>query len=139
MYAYTRIGFAVIQSKIRREGVLNASLGQEETFNENAKKNRKKKMNALRQLKMSKSSFLIALCYLCCYMPTLFFAAARANNASINSLRALASPWCLLFVMLNSCLNSVIFFWRNASLRKETMNVLQNIRKNVLRNATMVR
>ena len=132
MYAYTRIGFAVIQSKIRR-GVLNANVGQEETFNKNAKKNRKEKMNTLSQLKMSKSSFLIALCYLCCYMPALFFAAARAN-ASINSLRALASPWCLLFVMLNSCLNSVIFFWRNASLRKETINVLQNIRKNVLRN-----
>ena len=128
MYAYTRIGFAVIQSKIRREGILNANVGQEETFNNNATKNRKEKLNTLRQLKMSKSSFLIALCYLCCYMPTLFFAAGEAN-VSINSLRASAAPWGVLFVMLNSSLNSVIFFWRNALLRKETMNVLRNIRK----------
>ena len=127
IYAYTRIGFAVIQCKIRREGLLNANISHEEASNESARKNPKEKMNILRQLKMSKSSFLIALCYLCCYMPTLIFATAKANVSM--TLRALASPWCLLCVMLNFCLNSVIFFWRNASLRKETMNVLRDMQK----------
>ena len=130
-YAYTRIGFAVILFKIRRERILNTNIGQEERSSENVNKNRKEKLNILRQLKMSKSSFLIALCYLCCYMPTLIFATVKAN-VSIT-LRVLASPWFLLFVMLNSCLNSVIFFWRNASLRKETMNVLRNIKKKCFR------
>jgi hypothetical protein len=31
-------------------------------------------------------------------------------------------------VMLNSIVNSVIFFWSSASLRKETKNVLRNIK-----------
>ena len=132
MYAYTRIGFAVIQSKIRRERMLNANVSREETSNKNANEKRNKKVRFLRELKMSKSSFLIALCYLCCYMPTLIFGTAKANLST--TVVALASPWCLLFVMLNSCLNSVIFFWRNASLRKETMNVLRNIQKKCFKN-----
>jgi hypothetical protein len=34
----------------------------------------------------------------------------------------------LLFVMSNSILNSVIFFWRIARLRKETKNIMKCFR-----------
>ena len=127
MYAYIRIGFAVIRCKVRHGEVLNACVGQEESGGGNVNERRKEKIGILKQLKMAKSSFLIALCYLFCYMPTLLLASTKANVSV--TLRALASPWCLLFVMLNSCLNSVIFFWRNTSLRKETMKVLRNVNK----------
>jgi hypothetical protein len=34
----------------------------------------------------------------------------------------------LMFLMLNSNLNSIIFFWRSTSLRKEAKNVLRKIK-----------
>ena len=61
MHAYIRIGCAVIQSNVRREGVLNANVGHEETSTKNVKETRKEKISILRQLKTAKSSFLIAL------------------------------------------------------------------------------
>ena len=126
VYSYTRISFAVIHSNLKRETLQNANAIQGARDGEDVSQNRKRKMNILRQLKMSKSCLLIALCYLCCYMPTLIVFGALANTlpASISVL----ALWSLLFVMLNSCLNSIIFFWRNASLRKETMNVFRNIK-----------
>ena len=127
VYSYTRIAFAVIHSNLKREALQNANAIQGARDGEDVKQNRKRKMNILRQFKMSKSSFLIALCYLCCYMPTFLVFGVLANTLPA-SIYFLALPWCLLFVMLNSCLNSIIFFWRNASLRKETMNVLRNIK-----------
>ena len=62
MHAYIRIGCSVIQSNVRREGVLNANVGhEEETSTKNENETRKEKISILRQLKTAKSSFLIAL------------------------------------------------------------------------------
>ena len=112
VYCYTRIAFAVILSRRRRHG-----------FNTDTKD----KLHFLKELRMAKSSFLIALCYLICYIPSLLILGIMRENLSISTI-FFASPWCLIFLMLNCVLNSVVFFWRSTSLRKEAKNVLRNIR-----------
>ena len=122
--SYTKIACTVICSKIRRQGLTDDhSDGDRET----AKRNRKEILHFLKELKMAKSSFLIVLCYLICYTPTLAVSVALRYRLSLTSV-VYVRPWCVLFIMLNSSLNSIIFFWRSALLRNETNNVLKNIR-----------
>lgn len=112
VYSYTRIAFAVINSRRRRSGLTTG---------------RKHKLQFIKEIKMAKSSFLIALCYLLCFIPSLVVLGVMREKLSISTI-FFASPWCLMFLMLNCVLNSVIFFWRSASLRKEAKNVLRNMR-----------
>lgn len=112
VYCYTRIAFVVVLSRRSRHGLTTE---------------RKDKLHFLRELKMAKSSFLIALCYLICYIPSLIILGVMRESLSIST-KFFASPWCLMFLMLNCVLNSVVFFWRSTSLRKETKNVLRNLR-----------
>ena len=125
--AQTTTGLTVIHASVKREGLRQGNLNPERTDNVDVRKSRKEKLHILKQFRMAKSSFLISLCYFCCFMPTLLVLGVMVNELTAST-RALASPWCLLLLMSNSCLNSIIFYWRNASLRKETMNVLKNIK-----------
>jgi hypothetical protein len=128
MYAHTRIALTVIRSKMKREGLVNGySNPDARRDNETANKNRMEKLRFLKELKMAKSSFFTVFCYLLCYTPAIVVLAGMWGRLSASTY-FLATPWCLLFVMLNSIINSVIFFWRSASLRKETKNVLRNIK-----------
>ena len=124
--SYARIACTVILSKIRREKLTDEQPNAENPGSQTAKINRKDILHFIRELKMAKSSFLIALCYLLCYTPTLIVSAALRYKVPPLKKFYLRS-WCLLFVMLNSSLNSIIFFWRCASLRNEAKNVLKNI------------
>ena len=125
--SYTKIAYTVICSKIRREGLTDDHSNADGGDRETAKRNRKEILHFLKELKMAKSCFLIVLCYLMCYTPTVAFSVALRSKMSLTSV-VYVRPWCLLFIMLNSSLNSIIFFWRSALLRNETNNVLKNIR-----------
>ena len=124
--SYTRIAYTVIRSKTRRGGLTGDQPNADGRVSEMVKKNRKEILHFLKELKMAKSSFLIVLCYLICYTPTLVAAGLRGKLSPVAkfSLR----PWCLLLMMLNSTFNSIIFFWRSAPLRNETRNALKNIK-----------
>ena len=125
--SYTKIAYTVILSKVRRERLTNDHMNPEGRGSEKVKKNRKDILCFLKELRMAKSSFLIALCYVLCYTPVLVvFAALRTKLSPLRQFYA--RPWCLQFVMLNSSLNSTIFFWRNPRLRSESKNVLKIIK-----------
>ena len=61
MYAYTRIGFAVIESKKRRERILNANVSQKETSSKNAKNVETRKLIFWGNLKCQNLAFLLLL------------------------------------------------------------------------------
>jgi hypothetical protein len=125
--SYARIACTVIISKIRREKLRDEQPNAEGQESQTAKISRKDILHFLKELKMAKSSFLIVLCYLLCYTPTLIVSAGLRNKVPPLT-KFYLRPWCLLFVMLNSSLNSIIFFWRCGPLRNEAKNVLQNIK-----------
>ena len=122
--AYTRIAFAVILSKTRQEKLLDENPNSEDSNCQTVKKNRKEILHFLKQLKIAKSCFLIVLCYFLCYVPALVVLAGLRHSLSYTTFFFL-HPWCLLSMILNSSLNSIIFFWRSAPLRNETKKVLQ--------------
>ena len=124
--SYTKIAYVVIRSKIRRERLTENQQNAEGGDNQPMRKTREEILHFLKELKMTKSCFLIVFCYLLCYTPIFFlFAVLRTKLSPFT--KFYVRPWCLLFVMLNSTLNS-IFFWRSASLRSEAKNVLKIIK-----------
>ena len=125
--SYTRIACTVILSKIRRKKLADEQPNAESPDNQTAKINRKEVLHFLKELKMAKSSFLIVLCYFMCYTPVLIVSAALRYKLSPLTM-FYAHPWYMLFVMLNSSLNSIIFFWRCAPLRNEAKNVLKSMK-----------
>jgi hypothetical protein len=127
IFSYTKIAYTVISSKLRRQRLIEDHPNPNGRDSETAKKNRMEILHFLKELKMAKSSFMIVLCYLVCYTPTLVVLAALRNKLSPLT-QFYTRPWCLLFVMLNSTLNSIIFFWRSAPLRNEAKNVLKSIK-----------
>ena len=128
LFSYTRIAYTILLPRMRRvtlavtDGSSNAEDG-DSTWT----KNRNKILQCLKELKMAKSCFLIVLCYFLCYAPSLIVLGGLRGKIS-NITNFYAKPWCLISLMLNSCLNSIIFFWRSAPLRKETKNVLKDIK-----------
>ena len=124
---YTKIAYTVIYSKIQRKRLINDHSSTDHQNGGRAKKNRRKILLFLIEIKMAKSCFLIVLCYLMCYSPTIVVSAILRKKLSPLAL-FYSRTWCLLFVILNSSLNSIIFFWRNAHLRIESKNVLKNIK-----------
>ena len=125
--SYTKIAYVVIRSKIRREGLTENHQNAEAGDNQPMRKTREEILHFLKELKMAKSCFLIVLCYLLCYTPIfVVFAVLRTKLSPL--IKFYARPWCLLFLMFNSTLNSVIFFWRSAPLRCEATNVLKIVK-----------
>ena len=68
-----------------------------------------------KEMKMAKSCFLVVVCSVVCLLPISF-------NATYQTLDIFRSRvgylWSLTFLMSNSILNSLIFFWRNPLLVK---------------------
>ena len=127
VYAYTVIAFVAMRSKMRQwKGQIHGNSNREGENNNIQRKDLKAKLYFLKQLKLTKSCFLIALSYLMCYMPTLVLFGAMPKSLS-DLIFFFASRWCLLVLMCNSILNSVIFFWRSAALRKAATVVLRTI------------
>ena len=121
-YTQIRIAYIVIHSKIKRERMMEGLVHD--------KKNRTDKLHFLKQMKKAMSCFILVFCYVLCYIPTnVVSGVLKARDELSISTYFFAIPFCLLFVMLNSILNSVIFFWRNAPLRNETKNTLKNLLK----------
>ena len=128
VYAYIKIAFAIIQSERRRERLTHEVPKSDEQQNEIGRnENRKEKLHILKELKMAKSSFLIAICYMACYSPTLIFIGALRENLP-SSVYLYSCSWCLLVFMSNSIFNSIIFFWRCKKLRTETKNFLKKMK-----------
>ena len=84
-----------------------------------------KKKTYLREIKLAKSCFMIVLLFIFCFLPLsivyVFFADRMSPTFRI------VQSWCLTLATLNSSLNSVIFFWTRAVLRKEAKKIFGKI------------
>ena len=119
MFAYTRIGIEVIASERKREN-LSPSSGNDQC------QGRKKHANFLKEIKLAKSCFMIVICYVLCSTPVIVFMEILRKSLP-DSYLIIAIAWCVNFVLLNSSLNSVIFFWRSRELRKESICLLKKM------------
>lgn len=92
---------------------------------EKTSENRSGKAEFLKELKTAKSSFLVVMCCLVCYVPaTLLFGPL---NLMSSFLAVALKVWFVLLAMLNSTLNSIIYFWMNNMLRKRGKDVVKSM------------
>ena len=114
-FVYTRI-FAFARKRFRVSK--RARDGEAKPTSSEKKENRK----FLQETKLAKSCFLVVACSMICYFPTSFtFLYDDMDIFTMNVFLA----FLLTIVLLNSSLNSIIFFWRNPILRR---NVKSNLR-----------
>ena len=99
-------------------------------------KNRDRKTNFLKELKCAKFSFLVVICCLVCCLPSaISFGPLDLKSSYI----AIATKQIFVILsMLNSSLNSIIYFWLNTMLRKQGKNVVKNIFKSLLHGANAI-
>ena len=90
------------------------------------KKKMEKKARFMKQIKIAKSCFLVVFAsYFCCLPGIIMFGniAHSETNFSILTLMKFST----LLIMLNSTLNSLIFFWCNTGLRKEGLALMRSL------------
>ena len=77
----------------------------------------------LRGVRDAKSCIAVLLCTICCYLPSSI--EIGLNELTVQTV-ALFVPWATTVILSASVLNSVIFYWRNAILRKHAKSILRN-------------
>ena len=78
----------------------------------------------LRNLRLVKSCFIVVICFCICFLPACFLNGISFPNAVITYMGII---WADTLLLLNSSLNSLIFFWRNKLLRKEAGRILKQV------------
>ena len=104
MFAYTRIGIEVMALERKRQN-LSPSSGLT-----NVSQTRKKHANFVKEIKLANSCFMIVICYVLCSTPVIAFMEMLRKSLSVGNL-IIANAWCVNLLLLNSSLNTVIFFW----------------------------
>ena len=122
VFAYTCIGIKVIATQRQRM-----------TFSPSAENHdcqsdlmRKEIARFLKELKFAKSCFMIVTSYVLCFAPVAVFLGAMHHKLS-DSNTIIALAWCVNLAMLSFSLDSLIFFWRNRQLRRETIIFLKRM------------
>ena len=83
----------------------------------------KKNKNKLREIKLAKTCFTIVLVFVLSYLPVSIINILTAQQlGSVTTLRTVQS-WCVTIAMMNSSLNSIIFFWTRPILRHEAKKI----------------
>ena len=116
VYAYTRIFITARNSlfSANRPGDAAAQPDMSEM---------KRKRRFRRELKLAKCCFMVVCTFALCYLP-LMVLLLTINVLNAETAEMLWS-WALCLSFLNCTLNSIIFFWSNAMLRKEAIKVLK--------------
>ena len=78
----------------------------------------------LKELKLAKTSFMVVFCFTLCFLPVPLISFTNVKH-NLHMARA-TMYWSITTVMLNSSLNSLIFFWSKPMLRKEAMRILKH-------------
>ena len=81
----------------------------------------------IKDVKLAKTFILIVVCTQVCYIPNLVFQVYSYTHQGVMKTVTLmmVGPWAMTFITLNSTLNSLIFFWKNSQLRKETLRIVK--------------
>ena len=107
VYFHGRIFITVFKRKIN-QGESSSGVGRGRDF--------------LRRVKNAKSCLLVLLFTACCYAPA---GIATGISSTTNLKEIVLAPWSGTFMLSASVLNSIVFYWRNTVLRKETTKVLR--------------
>ncbi|CAB4007446.1 histamine H2 receptor-like [Paramuricea clavata] len=108
-----RVGVILVGKNIESDAI---RLSRRDVSEKTSAENRSGKAEFLKELKAAKSSFLVVMCCLVCYVPgTLSFGPL---NLMSSFLAVALKVWFVLLAMLNSTMNSIIYFWMNNMLRK---------------------
>jgi hypothetical protein len=83
----------------------------------------KRKRRFLRELKLAKSCFLVTCTFGLSFVP--FMVLSLMLNFLDQETITMLFSWAMAVAALNSSLNSFIFFWSKAMLRKEAIKVLK--------------
>ncbi len=83
-----------------------------------------KKARFLKELKIAKSCFIVVLSSLVCCLPPIIILALLSPERSF--LLITVKKFSYILSMLNSTMNSLIFFWRNKELRNEALKQMRN-------------
>ncbi len=113
VYAYTRIFFVVkkLDRSARRP-------------NDGEKQDQSRRRRFLREIKHAKSCFIVVICYGICFLP-ITLTAILARQGRIE--RGVYVFWFFTLCMLNSTVNSMLFFWTKTLLRTEAWNTLKSL------------
>ncbi len=110
-YVYIRI-FLAAKNTHCLQNPPNAIAGKEPTT---------KKKN-LKEIKLAKSCFMIFLLFVFSFLPVLITTILKTEEFGSEKFTSVR-PWTVTILMLNSSLNSVIFFWTRPILRKEALKI----------------
>ena len=109
---YTRIYFVVLKiARLNKAQDVNAR-----TQNSN------KRQTFLNEVKQAKSCFLVLLCFFICFLP-LPLSTLILREKNFNYM--VSQVWCCTLIILNSSVNSIIFFWTKKELRIQALQVLR--------------
>jgi hypothetical protein len=113
VYAYTRIFFVVkrLDSSARRP-------------TDSGKQDQSQRRRLLREIKHAKSCFIVVICYGICSLP-MTLTAILNRQGQIE--RGAYVFWFVTLFMLNSSVNSMLFFWTKTLLRTEAWNTLKSL------------
>ncbi len=114
-YVYVRI-FLVARKRPAQNGQPNGAAGRRNESTTETKK------NYLREIKLAKSCFMIVFLFIFTFLPLSILYIWFADQMPPTKFRIVQS-WCLTVAMLNSSLNSVIFFWTRPVLRTEAKKI----------------
>ena len=90
--------------------------------NQRGSNGRSKSMQYFREIKATKSCFLVVICCIICNLPVILTVSKIINIDSVST-NAILSRWFIALAMLNSSLNSIILFWKNKRLRIHAKNI----------------
>jgi Ca2+/Na+ antiporter len=82
-------------------------------------------------LKSISTCSLAVSCFIFSSFPQILCSALRLASALSERQFLLFNLWTIMFISVNSTLNSVIFFWRNSILRREGMKIVNAFRRRV--------
>ena len=119
-FAYTRI-FLVVKNLARSEKTPATDANAEEDFT--------RKKLFLQDIKLAKSCFIVVLCYVALYyFPLLLSISLELQNEDNKVRSELFKIWVTTLEVMNSSVNSAIFFWTNTILKKEAAKMLKTSR-----------
>lgn len=114
VFTYTKIFLAIRNRNIRGNFVENTA----------SETHKKDKRVFLKEIKLVKSCFLVAVCFFLCLFSAGIVNVINLDRHDLIMLR----PWVTIPLMFNSSLNSLIFFWCKPLLKNEARKVFKCIR-----------
>ncbi|XP_028405390.1 olfactory receptor 4M1-like isoform X2 [Dendronephthya gigantea] len=84
-----------------------------------------RRRKVMMNVNLAKSCFLAVISFVICYLPSTI--AMMIKEKCGKEMQIMVEVWATTLILLNSSLNSIVFFWRSKPLRKEVFAVISSI------------